>query len=105
MYKGPYLGVAPDVVIGYAENYRNSWAAALGTVTSEIFEDNCKAWSGDHCVDPPRVPGVLFSNRGMTATNPGIEDLAPTALSLFGVKVPAYMDGVDLKMAAKKRPV
>jgi hypothetical protein len=31
------------------------------------------------------VPGVLFSNRKIDAADPGIEDLAPTALSLFGV--------------------
>jgi bisphosphoglycerate-independent phosphoglycerate mutase (AlkP superfamily) len=29
----------------------------------------------------------------MTADNPGIEDLAPTALRLFGVEVPAWMEG------------
>jgi hypothetical protein len=38
-------------------------------------------------------PGVLFSNLKITADNPGIEDLAPTALSLFGVEVPAEMEG------------
>ena len=103
VYKGPYLGVSPDIVIGYAEKYRNSWAAALGTVTSEVFEDNCKAWSGDHCVDPPRVPGVLFSNRAIERKNPGIEDLAPTTLALFGVKPPPYMDGSDLHVAEKGR--
>ena len=101
VYKGPYLGVSPDIVIGFAEKYRNSWAAALGTVTSEVFADNCKAWSGDHCVDPPRVPGVLFSNRGIEAKNPGIEDLAPTTLALFGVTAPPYMDGSDLGVAEK----
>jgi bisphosphoglycerate-independent phosphoglycerate mutase (AlkP superfamily) len=29
----------------------------------------------------------------MTADNPGIEDLAPTALSLFGIAAPAWMEG------------
>ena len=101
IYRGPYLGVSPDIVIGYAEKYRNSWSAALGTVTKEVFEDNDKAWSGDHCVDPPRVPGVLFSNRAIEGADPGIEDLAPTALSLFGVKIPSYMDGADLRVAGK----
>jgi hypothetical protein len=27
------------------------------------------------------------------AENPGIEDLAPTTLKLFGVSVPAWMEG------------
>jgi predicted AlkP superfamily phosphohydrolase/phosphomutase len=93
IYQGPYLGSAPDLIIGYAEGYRASWDAATGRVTPTVFEDNRKAWCGDHCVDPPLVPGVLFSNLRMTADNPGIEDLAPTALSLFGIAAPAWMEG------------
>jgi predicted AlkP superfamily phosphohydrolase/phosphomutase len=93
IYNGPYLGAAPDLIVGYAAGYRASWDAATGRVTSTVLEDNRKAWCGDHCVDPPLVPGVLFSNLRMTADNPGIEDLAPTALSLFGVKAPVWMEG------------
>ena len=93
IYHGPYLSSAPDLVIGYAEGYRASWDAVAGRVTQTIFEDNRKPWCGDHCVDPPLVPGVLFSNLKMTTDNPGIEDLAPTALSLFGVKAPPGMEG------------
>jgi predicted AlkP superfamily phosphohydrolase/phosphomutase len=100
IYKGPYLGAAPDLIIGYARGYRASWAAATGRVTETIFDDNDKAWCGDHCVDPPLVPGVLFSNLKITADDPGIEDLAPTALSLFGVKPPAWMEGRSVIAAA-----
>ena len=78
--------------MGYNEGYRTSWDAAVGKVTAAVFEDNCKAWSGDHCVDPLLVPGVLFSNRKIDAEDPGIEDLAPTALRLFGVES-ARLDG------------
>jgi hypothetical protein len=52
----------------------------VGKVRSSIIEDNDKAWSGDHCVDPLLVPGVLFCNRSLDADDPWIEDLAPTAL-------------------------
>jgi predicted AlkP superfamily phosphohydrolase/phosphomutase len=93
IYKGPYLGGAPDLIIGYAEGYRASWDAAVGKVTAHVFEDNDKAWSGDHCVDPHLVPGVLFSNLKIDATDPGIEDMAPTALRLFGIDPPAWMEG------------
>jgi predicted AlkP superfamily phosphohydrolase/phosphomutase len=96
LYKGPYLDEAPDLIVGYNEGYRTSWDAAVGKVTQHVFEDNCKAWSGDHCVDPLLVPGVLFSNRRIDAENPGIEDLAPTALQLFGLKPPAWMEGKPL---------
>jgi predicted AlkP superfamily phosphohydrolase/phosphomutase len=93
LYKGPYLTAAPDLIIGYNEGYRTSWDAAIGKVTTEIIEDNPKAWSGDHCVDPLLVPGVLFSSRKIDAEDPGIEDMAPTALNLFGLPTPPWMDG------------
>jgi predicted AlkP superfamily phosphohydrolase/phosphomutase len=96
LYKGPYLGAAPDLIVGYNEGYRVSWDAAVGRIAPSVIEDNAKAWSGDHCVDPVLVPGVLFANRAIAATNPGIEDLAPTALDLFGVRAPAWMEGKSL---------
>jgi len=61
-----------------------------------VFEDNVKAWSGDHAVDPLLVPGVLFSNRKIDSQNPGLEDMAPTALDLFGVSPPKWMEGKPL---------
>ena len=96
VYKGPYVEAAPDIVVGYNPGYRSSWGVALGRVGGPVFEDNTKAWSGDHCVDPPLIPGVVFCNRDFESDEPGIEDMAPTALSLFGYKPPAYMDGRDL---------
>lgn len=96
LYNGPYAAEAPDLIIGYNDGYRTSWDAAVGQVSAKIFEDNRKAWSGDHCVDPALVPGVLFSNRKVTAEDPGIEDMAPTALSLFGLEPPRWMEGKPL---------
>src|SRR5882724_5230050 len=93
LYKGPYLDAAPALIVGYAAGYRTSWEAAVEKVSARVFEDNTKAWSGDHCVDPLLVPGVLFSNRKVDAQDPGIEDMAPTALELFGVQPPAWMEG------------
>jgi predicted AlkP superfamily phosphohydrolase/phosphomutase len=96
LYTGPYLDAAPDVIVGYAEGYRASWDSAVGKVTAHVFADNEKAWSGDHCVDPHVVPGVLFSNRKIEVADPGIEDMAPTALDLFGIEPPPYMEGKSL---------
>ena len=93
IYHGPYLGAAPDLIVGYAEGYRASWQAAVGKTTSDVFADNTKAWCGDHCVDPHLVPGVLFSNLHLDAEDPGIEDMAATALHLFGVAAPAWLEG------------
>ena len=71
----------------------------MGKVTAQIFEDNTKAWSGDHCVDPSVVPGVLFCNRRITTQNPRLLDIAPTVLDLFGIPKPDYMDGTALSVA------
>ena len=96
LYKGPYLDAAPDIITGYAAGYRTSWDAAVGKATGHVVEANDKAWSGDHCVDPTLVPGVLFSNRPLRAEDPGIEDMAATALDAFGVPRPQWMEGTSI---------
>ena len=96
IYRGPYRENSPDMIIGYNVGYRVSWKGATGVVNDTVFDDNTKAWSGDHSVDPNMVPGVLFSSRKLPAKNPALMDLAPTILELFGVAVPAYMDGKSL---------
>src|SRR5713101_7402765 len=93
VYAGPYVDNAPDLIVGYGEGFRASWDSVMGKVTSKIFEDNLKAWSGDHCVDPRLVPGVLFSNRKIAIEKPAIVDVAPTILKLFGLELPSYFDG------------
>jgi len=96
LYAGPYLDNAPDLLIGYNRGYRVSWDCATGVVAGPVFEDNTKAWSGDHCIDPRLVPGVLFCSRPIDTDDPALIDIAPTALTLFGVAPPAYMDGKPL---------
>jgi predicted AlkP superfamily phosphohydrolase/phosphomutase len=93
LYKGPYLENAPDMLIGYNAGYRTSWDCATGVVAGAVIDDNVKAWSGDHCIDPRLVPGVFFCNRTTTAEDPALIDIAPTALQLFGIMPPAHMDG------------
>lgn len=95
-YKGPYADNGPDLIVGFADGYRTSWDSVIGKCDSVVIEDNKKAWSGDHCVDPDIVPGVLFCNRRINRDRPGIVDIAPTVLDLFGVPVPKYMDGEPL---------
>ena len=93
LYQGPYLENAPDLLVGYNAGYRCSWDMATGVVAGAVFEDNVKAWSGDHCIDPRIVPGVIFCNRRIDAENPALIDIAPTALQQFGIKPPKFMDG------------
>ena len=96
IYAGPYKDNAPDLIIGYNEGYRASWDGVTGIVNATVLEDNIKAWSGDHCIDPVLVPGVLFSNLRLTRSDPSIMDVAPTVLELFGIAPPAHMDGRGL---------
>jgi len=95
-YRGPYIEHAPDIICGYNEGYRVSWEAAVGDVTDLVFHDNLKAWSGDHCIDPRIVPGIMFCNRPIQEENPRLLDLGPTILSLFGIDTPKHMDGTSL---------
>jgi predicted AlkP superfamily phosphohydrolase/phosphomutase len=101
---GPYRAAGLDLIVGYNRGYRASWEGATGRVTAEVFIDNTRSWSGDHCVDPRLVPGVLFCNRPVTDADPGIMDLAPTILTLFGVGVPEHMTGRVLAVADAAQP-
>ena len=96
VYSGPYVDAAPDIIAGYNVGYRVSWDAVIGKCSEAVFSDNMKAWSGDHCIHPELVPGVLFSNRKLNVDSPEIVDLAPTTLEVFGLRKPGYMDGKSL---------
>jgi len=93
IYSGPYMDRAPDLIVGYHEGYRTAWGAAVGETGGPVFAANDRPWSGDHCVDPPLVPGILFANRPIASADPGIEDMAPSFVRLFGVDPPAWMEG------------
>lgn len=91
--KGPYVRQAPDIIAGYERGYRVSWNSAIGKVTDAVIEPNRRPWSGDHCLAPELVPGVLFSNHPVTDDDPALMDLAPTILDLFGVGRQRFHDG------------
>ena len=96
IYTGPYVGNAPDLIVGYALGYRAGWDGTTGVITDKVFTDNKKAWSGDHCMDPRVIPGILFSNFKIKNDDPSIMDVAPTILEQLGIKPPGYMDGRSL---------
>ena len=95
-YQGPYVETAPDIIVGYNKGYRVSWDSAVGKTGGEVFSDNKKAWSGDHCIHPDLMPGVLFTNLKLGEGEANIIDIGPTSLELLGVETPAYMDGRSL---------
>ena len=69
-------GDAPDLVIGYNPGYRASWQTSLGGVPSKLVEVNAKKWSGDHCILPDAVPGVLFTSFHPDEPMDEIKDIA-----------------------------
>ncbi len=99
VYSGPYVAEAPDLIVGFQPGHRAGWLSVTGGVSIDEIEDNVRPWSGDHNFNPPDVPGMLFSNRNITAEKPGIMDIGPTVLDLFGVPVPAHCDGSSLMPA------
>jgi predicted AlkP superfamily phosphohydrolase/phosphomutase len=100
LYQGPYVGEAPDLLAGFAVGYRASWGCATGVVEDDVVADNVKSWSGDHCMNPPDVPGIFFCNRKLAVDRVNIMDIGPTVLDLFGVPVPEYCDGKPLMTAS-----
>jgi len=62
LYSGNANNDAPDLVIGYEPGFRASWQTTLGGVPASLIDDNNKKWSGDHCITPEAVPGILFTS-------------------------------------------
>jgi predicted AlkP superfamily phosphohydrolase/phosphomutase len=78
--------IAPDLVVGYAKGTRTSDESALGGLPREILVDNMDEWSGDHCMDPAAVPGVLFASRKLSKAAPNLQSLAAAIVAEFGVE-------------------
>jgi predicted AlkP superfamily phosphohydrolase/phosphomutase len=76
IYTGTETARAPDLIIGYAPNYRASWDTILGRYPSQVYLDNRDPWSGDHCIDAAFMSGVIFSNQRLASEAPALEDLA-----------------------------
>jgi predicted AlkP superfamily phosphohydrolase/phosphomutase len=92
-YSGSATSLAPDMIVGYNRGFRVGWDSVLGGIPAEIMEDNTEPWSGDHCIDYTKVPGVVLSNRKIQAAQPALTDIAPTILADFGIARPSTMQG------------
>ncbi|HNR95092.1 MAG TPA: alkaline phosphatase family protein [Kiritimatiellia bacterium] len=96
IYSGPFVSLAPDLIVCYNMNYRASWDTVLGKYPREVFLDNLDPWSGDHCMDAQFLPGVFLCSRPSGLRDPALTDLAPSILSSCGIPVPREMTGRDL---------
>jgi predicted AlkP superfamily phosphohydrolase/phosphomutase len=92
-YSGSFVKEAPDLIVGYNRGYRVGWDSVLGGIPARVLEDNTEPWSGDHCMDYTKVPGVILSNRKIQAEGPALTDIAPTILAEFGIPPPSTMRG------------
>jgi predicted AlkP superfamily phosphohydrolase/phosphomutase len=91
-----FIDRAPDIILGFDRGYRISDESALGTLSREMVSDNMGWWSGDHCVDPKKVPASFIANFKIQNQVPNIQDVAPTILKYFGIATPAQMTGKAL---------
>ena len=85
VYRGADPQLAPDLIIGYAKGVRSSDESALGGVPREVMTDNTDAWSGDHCMDPAVVPGILLTNHPLRSPAASLQNLAGAILAEFGI--------------------
>ena len=81
-----YLDIGPDLIVGYAKGTRTSDESALGKLMPEVITDNLGEWSGDHCMDPDSVPGILFTSRPLKKPAARLDELAAAVLAEFGVE-------------------
>lgn len=85
LFPGPLPDYAPDMIIGYAHNYRASWETTLGAYPDEIIGDNLDPWSGTHCIDPDVVPGTFLSSISKHCSNPDLKDMGRSIASFFDI--------------------
>ncbi len=95
-YHGPYRDHGPDIIVGYNRGYRASWQTALGKIPKQWYENNLKKWSGDHCMAPDILPGIVLLNRKVRRTEASLYDLTATILSAFDIPKPADMKGTSI---------
>jgi len=90
------MSYSPDIILGFNSGYRISWASPLGRLPKKIVEDNKDKWSGDHCMAPQLIPGILLANRKIKKIDPALYDLTPTMLRIFGIPIPKDMVGTPV---------
>ena len=84
----------PDLRSANIRNYRVSWQDTLGGISTKVFEDNDRVWSGDHCsLEPEEVRGILLVNRPLRTDHPSIADIAPSVLKTLGLEPDTDLDG------------
>jgi len=77
-FDGPLSHLGPDIVVGYAPGYRASAETGTGSWNDLSIETNQDHWNADHCIDPAKVPGVIFNSQGLADyPSPTYQDIPP----------------------------
>lgn len=98
IYEGPCMERAPDIILELAQEdgYLHSCLRARGGPPfrrirpDEVLGGKERGMTGTH-----RDPGVLLASQPVTHAAPGLQDIAPTVLSILDVAGPP-MDGSPL---------
>jgi len=81
----PAFPDAPDMIVGYNRTFRSSDESAQGMLADEEVVHNHDKWSGDHCMQPEHVPGVIISSVPLPPSESSLLDFAPSILDFFEV--------------------
>ena len=95
LYHGPFVDLAPDLVLIPEEGVE-----IVGAVGSPVLTRTDTVWKGTHRrhgIFLARGPGIARGAR----VDARIYDLAPTILQRFGVEAPRDMDGTPLDLAPR----
>ena len=112
IHSGPFVSEEADMMLGFDVGYRVSWTTGSGFLSVKKNEEgeyelgptivpNDKTWSGDHTSTAlDLVAGMFFCSEKIQIPDDGVNllHIAPTALSIVGVPVPADYDLEPLQM-------
>jgi predicted AlkP superfamily phosphohydrolase/phosphomutase len=94
-----YDGIAESKTpLGLLNYYGSGWALVLGEPPPTIpirggFFTPCHNWFGEHDISGILVCSGEGLKENVPIANPGVEDVFPTLLALYGVTSPADVDG------------
>ncbi len=95
-FSSNFLNRAPDLILGFNRGYRSGDRFGEGGISRNIVSDNLNWWSGDHCIDPKKVPATFISSFRTNGRMPELRDMAPTILRYFGIEKSPEMNGTSL---------
>ena len=54
-------------------------------MSAEVIVNNTGEWTGDHCMDPATVPGILLTSRPLKQKPDSLAGVARAILGEFGI--------------------